>query len=59
MNDESDPTNVDCWYNQLPDSFFFLPKENYCAKYTIYYSHTNTLDAFDDGEVFTQQCYVH
>ena len=38
---------------------FFLPKEKYYAKHTIYYRHTNTLDVFNDGEIFTQQCYVH
>jgi hypothetical protein len=28
MKDESDPTSVDCWYNQFPDSFFFYQKQN-------------------------------
>ena len=28
MKDESDPTSVDYWYNQFPDSFFFYQKQN-------------------------------
>jgi hypothetical protein len=59
MKDESDPTSVECWYNQFPDNFIFHPKPRYYARHTIFYRHTNTLDTFHDGKVFTQQCYVY